>query len=394
MIKLVVLFLLFFTAVASVPFLIGEKGYILIAFGDFTIESSVVTAVIMLTLLFLILMIGLKLLRGGFKFSLGAWNKIAFANRRRGQRDLNKGIASFLLNDFKQAEHLLAKSAEPSEQAQIAYLMAAYAAQQQNLSANADHYLQLVAHQQQRLKDVGLESILVQINLLMARKELAKARAIIDEHHRHIGHDARLLALEIDLCIAEERFETAIDYLNQARKNKAIEHDKIEQWEAIAFHQHFERLISQKSNQILLDYWQNMPRKLKQREAILLAYCQVLAKANIVEPLEKLLLPVVKKGTNSKLIEALKTLPIQQSEAFVIAIEKHLKQNPQDIQWLSCLGHFAYAGSNFILAEKAMKTLSQKLTTPMDKDDLLIYAHALIEQEKYEQAALLLIKQQ
>lgn len=394
MIKLVVFFLLFFAAVASVPFLIGEKGYILIAFGDFTIESSVVTAVIMLTLLFIALMVGLKLLRGGFKFSLGAWNKIAFANKRRGQRDLNKGIASFLLNDFKQAEHLLAKSAEPSEQAQIAYLMAAYAAEQQHLSANADHYLQLVAHQQQSLKDVGLESILVQINLLMARKELTKARAIIDEHHRHIGHDARLLTLEIDLCIAEERFDTAIDYLNQARKNKAIANDKVEQWEAVAFHQHFELLISQKSNQVLMDYWQNMPRKLKQREAILLAYCQVLAKANIVEPLQKLLLPVVKKGTNSQLINALKTLPIQQSDAFVIAIEKHLKQNPDDTQWISCLGHFAYAGANYNLAEKAMKSLSQKLGTPMHNDDLFIYAQALMKQEKYQEAALVLIKQQ
>ena len=51
--RLVVLILLFFAAVAISPLLINEKGYILIAMGDLTVESTVVTAVIMLILIFI-----------------------------------------------------------------------------------------------------------------------------------------------------------------------------------------------------------------------------------------------------------------------------------------------------------------------------------------------------
>ena len=111
---LLVLLLLTLAAVALSPILIGEKGYILIALGDLTIESTVVTATIMLTLAFIALLIALKVFRGGLHFSFAAWNKIAFASRRRALRDLNKGVAAYVLGDYKQSEHLLAKCADSS----------------------------------------------------------------------------------------------------------------------------------------------------------------------------------------------------------------------------------------------------------------------------------------
>ncbi len=394
MIRIILFIILFLATVAVVPYLIGEKGYILIAMGDFTVESSVVTASIMLVLLFIALMFGLRVMRGGIDLSLGVWNKIAFASRRRGQRELNKGVAAYLLGDYKQAEHLLAKSAEPSQQPQIAYLMAANAAQAQGLSANTDHYLQLAAHQKHSIKDIGLESILVQLRLLIDRQELSKARTLLDEHHRHIGHDFRLLSLEIDLCLAEQRFEQAIVQLEQARKQKNISNEQVEQWESLAFRGRFNEVIVEHSNGELLNYWQSLPRKVKQREAVLLAYCHVLAEQSIVEPLNKLLLPAIKKGTNGKLISALKSLPITHPEEFITAIEKHLHKNPDDTAWLSNLGHFSYQGKNFILAEKAFRTLQQKLTHPMAESDVRTFAKTLLKQGCHEEAASILLNQQ
>ncbi len=78
MIRIIIIALIFFAAVAIAPFLIDEKGYILIAMGDLTIESSVVTAGIMLVLLFFTLLVTLKILRGGMNISIGAWHKIVF----------------------------------------------------------------------------------------------------------------------------------------------------------------------------------------------------------------------------------------------------------------------------------------------------------------------------
>ena len=107
--RLLLLLLLIFAAVALSPILIDEKGYILIAMGDLTVESTVVTATIMLVLTFMALLIALKVFRGSLHFSFAAWNKIAFASRRRAMRDLNKGIAAYVLGDYKQIRTLISK---------------------------------------------------------------------------------------------------------------------------------------------------------------------------------------------------------------------------------------------------------------------------------------------
>ena len=125
MIKIIVLIVFIISLVAVAPSLIDDPGYMQIAFGGTVIESTVVAGVIMLTLIFIALMLTLKFFRGSLNFSFAAWNKIAYAGRRRALKDLNKGIAAYVLGDYKQAEHLLAKSAEASTFEHIAYLVAA-----------------------------------------------------------------------------------------------------------------------------------------------------------------------------------------------------------------------------------------------------------------------------
>ena len=55
--RIIFVIVLFFVAVAISPVLIGEKGYILIAMGDITVESTVVTASMMLVALFLLIIL-------------------------------------------------------------------------------------------------------------------------------------------------------------------------------------------------------------------------------------------------------------------------------------------------------------------------------------------------
>lgn len=385
MIKLILWVVLFFALLAVVPFVIGEKGYILIAMGDITIESTVVTAVLLLVLSFISLMLLLKLTRGSVRFSATAWHKIAFAGKRRGQRELRKGMAAYLLDDYQQAEHLLAKSAEPSGQAYLAYLTAAKAAHQQQKNANTDHYLQLAQHQDLSLKETSLESVLVHLDLLMARDELQKARKLIDDHHKHIGHDPRLLALEIELCLKEQRFEQAIEHITKAAKQKTLA-DKITSWQQQAFIGRF----SEFSGDELDEYWRLLGRKTKNTPVILIAYCQRLAELGKTSKLEDLLLPALKKGSDEVLINAIKQLPIKQTEGFIKVLEGKLQKQPDHLLWLSTLAHLAYQGGNNSLAEKAFNSLKAKQGNLTD-NEANTFARVLVAQGKHEQAARLLL---
>jgi HemY protein len=384
--RLLLLLLLIFAAVALSPMLIDEKGYILIAMGDLTLESTVVTASIMLVLTFMALLIALKVFRGSVNFSFAAWNKIAFAGRRRALRDLNKGIAAYVLGDYKQAEHLLAKSAEASSLEHIAYLVAADAAQKQALKPNTEHYLALLEKSTDTLKEAGLESILIRIKLLIGQQNYQQAREVIDQHHKHIGHDARLLSLEIDLSLIEQRFDYVVKQLNSAKKQKIITSQTMARWQKEAFYGAFNQQIKQHDNNALIQYWQQLAKKIKQDEVVVLAYCRVLAENNIHEPLAKVLLPVIKKGADSQLLKAIRNLPITQANELVAAAQKHLQVDPQSALWLSLVAHFAVFSQQWPLAEKAFNSLVNLEGSPYDKIDLLAFALVLEQQNEYEKA--------
>jgi HemY protein len=298
-----------------------------------------------------------------------------------------------MLEDYEKAEQLFAKSAEPAKRQQSAYLLAAAASAKQNLDANTNHYLDLLAQETRKGNHADLASVIVKVKLLMnqARNEAyEKARALIDENHKQIGHDARLLTLEIDLCIIEKRFEAAVAWLSSARKTKSISDKQVKAWEAEAYYGLFNDIITKQNNTSLQTYWKSLSRKIKQHEAVLFAYCQVLAEQNIAEPLTALITPMLKKDPNVQFLKHLRTLPIKQSEPLIAIVQKHLHNDKHSPQWLSCLGHLAFMSEQWSMAEKAFRSLvnleANQQTKQYDKEDLQAFAQALTAEGQHQAA--------
>jgi len=393
MIRFIVIIALFFAVLALSPLLIDEKGYILIAMGETIIELTILSAAILFMLFAISAFIVFKIARGGLKISFKAWNTVAFASRRRGIANFNKGLAAYMLEDYQGAEQLFAKSAEPAKRQQSAYLLAAAASAKQESDTNTNHYLALLEQETAKSKEPDLASVIVKAKLLLNQERseaYEKARLLIDENHKQIGHDARLLALEIDLCLIEKRFEAAVDYLSTARKEKNINDETLQAWEAKAYYGAFNDIIRQKDQTNLQTYWKALKSKVKQREAVLFAYCHVLAEQNITEPLTKLITPMLKKQPNSSFLKKLRSLPIKQSEPLIALVQKHLHGDNKNAQWLSCLGHLAVMSEQWSMAERAFGSLvkleANQQERQYDKEDLQALAKALTEEGQHQAA--------
>ena len=393
MIRFIAIIVLFFAVLALSPLLIDEKGYILISMGETIIELTVLSAVIIISMLAISAFITFGLLRGGLNISFKAWNTVAFASRRRGIANFNKGLAAYMLEDFKAAEQLFAKSAEPAKRQQSAYLLAAAASAKQDLDSNTNHYLALLEQESTKFKQSDIASLLVNAKLLMnqAKPEAyTKARDLIDENHKLIGHDSRLLSLEIDLCLVEERYQVAVDYLAAARKAKEISDETIQAWEAKAYSGAFAEIIRQQDQNKLQSFWSSLSRKVKQRDTVFFAYCQVLAENNITEPLVKLIAPTLKKQPNTSFLKQLRTLPIKQAEPLIAIVQKHLHHDIHNPQWLSYFGHLAVMSEQWSMAEKAFGSLvrleANAQEKQYDKQDLQALAKALTEEGQHQAA--------
>ena len=226
----------------------------------------------------------------------------------------------------------------------------------------------------------------------MGQKNYQLARTIIDEHHKHIGHDARLLKLEIELSLIEQRFDYAIKQFNAAQKEKSISIETITLWQQQAFYGAFNQQIKQHDSSALVEYWQQLPKKIKQNEVVIMTYCQVLAENQINEPLAKLLLPIIKKGNALSLLKALRTLPITHDDSLMAAAQKHLHNQPNNALWLSLVAHFAAASKQWSLAEKAFNSLVNLEEQQYDKIDLLTFSQVLEHQGLLDKANQVLRK--
>ena len=393
MIRLILMLIGFLAMMALSPFLINEKGYLLIAMGDITIESTILSAIIMLTLSLIIFFIVIKLLRGSLKFTLGSWDKVVFAGQRRGIINFNKGLTAFMLEDYHQAEQLFAQSALPSKRKQSAYLLAAAAAAKQNLTSNTNHYLSLLEQVTVENKTLEIDSIILKVKLLMnqnQREAFSKARKLIDQNHQQIGHDSRLLSLEIALCLIEQRFDKAVSYFNSARKDKTITDSQLQCWESQAYYGVFSRTILQQDQAALANYWQSLHKKIRMREAILIAYCQVLAEQKITEPLNHLLLPIIKKVPSSDFVKQLRKLPLTQADELIAQVQKHLHKDIYNGKWLSCLGHLAFESKQYAMAEKAFTSLIKleqaNYGIQYDQQDLQVFAKTFSAQGQHQAA--------
>lgn len=402
MIRFIIIIALFFAMLALSPLLIDEKGYILIAMGETIIELTVLSAAIIFILVTMGAFFLIKVLRGGFNVSFKAWRSVAFASRKRGIANFNKGLTAYMLEDYQSAEQLFVKSAEPAKRQQSAYLLAAAAAAKQQLDTNTNHYLALLEQVSAKKNDADLASVIVKVKLLMnqARSETyKKARSLLDENHKQIGHDSRLLALEIDLCLIEKRFETAVNWLSTARKEKSITDDTLRAWEEKAYYGAFNELLiqkNQKDHEKLTAYWKSLNRKTKQRDVVLFAYCQVLAEHAITQPLINLLLPILKKQPNACFLKHLRTLTIKQNEALITVVQKHLHHDKHNAHWLSFLGHLAVMNEQWDMAEKAFRALlkleANQKEKQYDKQDLQALAQALTEQGQHQAANEIWVK--
>jgi len=389
MIRFIVTVVLFFTILALSPLLIDEKGYILIAMGETIIELTVLSAAILLILFSISAFIIFKIVRGSFN----VWYSVVFASKNRGIANFNKGLTAYILEDYPKAEQLFAKSAEPAKRQHSAYLLAASASAKQESEVKTNRYLTLLTQETAQSKEQDLDSIIVKAKLLLNQKRseaYKEVRKLIDENHKQIGHDARLLALEIDLCLIEKRFEAAIDYLKAARKEKSISDNVVKTWEEKAYYGAFNNIIRQQNQVNLQAYWNTLKGKIKQREAVLFAYCQVLAEQNITEPLTKLITPMLKKQPSANFLKQLRTLPIKENQSLIALVQKHLHEDSKNAKWLSCLGHLAAMSEQWSMAEKAfgslMKLEANQQKRQYDTEDLQAFAKTLAKEGKYQAA--------
>lgn len=267
MIRLIVIVAVMVAGLIFGPEASGNKGYVLISLGNYTVESSVTSAVILAVLFYGALLIVEWVLARlfGLRRKTQGW----FGSRRRRKANLQTVNATLAMAEghYNQAEKLLIKGADNSDTPLLNYLSAARVAQARGDDVRRDHYLQK-AQEENPKAELALTLIQTQLQIEQGQYDSALGRleSIYALNPRH----PMVLDQLRQVYLAREDWAALIDLAPALRKVGKL----TAQQEETLLHQAWCGRLEAASGSLdtLRTVWQGLPRKQRQDPVLLASY--------------------------------------------------------------------------------------------------------------------------
>ena len=324
---------------ALAPLAIGEKGYVLIAFNDYTIDGSITAFVVLLLLLAGSLYLAYRIVR--YALNLYGITRFKWASRadKRRLSNLQAGVWQFINCDYEGAQKSLAKAHVPSGWENIAHAISARAALASGNKSDARQYLEKVGDEDTN----NIAKMLVESE----QAELAKDSML------QISHNKKATSLELanfaEYLIAQQDWSTLSEQFKRFDKKHALNDA---QWQQV-----FERYFAALDLNALNSAFSNLPKKLKEKaEFHYLANLASLAP----EQTDKSLLKLAKEDKYREIWQVLNKCSNTKLPELQKFVQTRLKKLADDETLLFTLAYIAKAQGDFELACKVFNKILSK----------------------------------
>jgi HemY protein len=279
-----------------------DSGYVLLSFGNYTVEMSLALLLMIFATLFVALYLGIRLIAR----TLHLPQEMREWQQKRGsqmaQQAMTRGLLEMSEGSWRSAERRLVRFADRSETPLLNYLAAARAAQLQGAHERRDSYIRL-AHETMPSADVA-------VSLTQAEQQLGDW-----EHLRELMPELRRRKVE-----AEEEL-----YQLEVRTHRAL----------------LEQAFLSGDAQRLELAWADVPRNLRQAPQLLGDYAGYLQEGGEDTKAERLLRAALDKRWDAGLGEIYGLLETDEPGRQLAQMEQFLSDRPDDPILLLTLGRLS-----------------------------------------------------
>lgn len=333
MIKAAILVAIIVAGLIFGPEVSGSKGYVLIAMGNYTIETSVTKAII-LCILFYLLLLGIEwLFLKTMGISRRSFDWLRGRNSRKARKNTYAGMLALAEGDYKNAERLTATSANHSDTPLLNYLAAAEAAQEQGNDAKRDDYLKQAQENSKNAFAVGLTQAKLQLKQGQLEQALATLTLLHDKQPKH----KKVLELLCEVYQSLGEWQKLIDILPVLRKAQLFTVDQGDQLELRAYAGVFGQLVKQEGSQGLQVYWNRLSRKLRAEPSLVDAVAGELMAIKDHSAAAIILLNGIKKAAPEQLLNRIKQLELENYQDVLNSLEHAHKKFASNAAIESCL---------------------------------------------------------
>ncbi|HGE8239913.1 heme biosynthesis HemY N-terminal domain-containing protein [Aeromonas veronii] len=325
MIRIIILVAVMVAGLIFGPQASGNKGYVLIAFGNYTIESSVTSAVILAVLFYGALLIVEWLL--GRVFGLRRKTLGWYGSRRRRKANQQTVAATLAMAEghYSQAEKLMIKGASNSDTPLLNYLSAAKAAQARGDDARRDQYLQKAQEENPKAE---LALTLTQTQLQIEQGQYDTALAMLESVYALNPRHPMVLDQLRQVHLARQDWSALCDLIPSLHKVGKLTPKQEEDLLQQAWSGRLQQAAG--SLETLKAVWQDLPRKLRLEPELLACYGDLLRQLGADGEAATLWQEALRKQPMPQLLARLPKLKLDSYQPLLALLQKQQGQPEVD----------------------------------------------------------------
>ncbi|HET8707884.1 MAG TPA: heme biosynthesis HemY N-terminal domain-containing protein, partial [Pseudomonadales bacterium] len=320
---------------ATLPLFSNNSGYLLLSFGNYVVETTLLVGLSIIALL----VIALSSLTGFFQFVFDPDRKRRMANKVtvRGLINLNEG-------HWEKAESQLSAAVVGTDTPLLNWLAAARAANEQGRYKESDEYLKK-AHEQ--TPGAALAIGLTQAELQLQRGQLEESYASLNKLREQYKKNDHVLRLLLEVLTKLEDWKALRELLPEFQKRDLINQEQAARLEQQAISGELERikkssLTSSDLRSDIMGFWHALDSKAQKIPALALDVAQTLINANDDDAAEQILQSTLNSVWNESLVELIGKLKTSDPARTLLSAEKWLQERPSDPILLFSLGRLAW----------------------------------------------------
>jgi HemY protein len=314
-----------------------DPGYILIAFGAYTLETTVWVGValvlLILAAMYLLILLMHRSMRQGSV--IGRWR--ANWNERRGRQLTQRGLLAYVEGHFERARVMLDRAAPRAESPVVNYLLAARAA-----SALGDEKMcELYLLRAQRSGEDDLAVAVTRAELQLRRGQLQEALTTLTPLRQRAAKHPYVLKLLQETYAALRDWPRVLELLPQLRRNKVLTREQVAQLELTATIKLLDELAACQQLESLRQHWQQLPRNLERNTDIVASYARGLAALGAAADAEQIVRQQLKREWSAELVALYGNVAGADPARQLAHAEQWLPQHSASAALLLCLGRLA-----------------------------------------------------
>lgn len=317
---------------------LNEPGYVLIGYGQWSVETTMSLVLFGLLLTFVVLYGVLRLLAGTrhAPHRFHVWQNRRHAIRAR--NSLNQGLLALSEGNWSTAEKNLLRHVGDSENPLLNYLAAARAAQHQGEDERRDRYLRL-AHQAMPDSDVAVG--LTQAELQISHRQMEQALATLTHLRSIAPKHGYVLKMLMRLYQRLGDWEHLRELLPELRKRHVISIEALSELEEEVYRALLDQAIRQQDVENLKQIWDQLPRQLRQQPGMQLTYSRALHHLDQDATAEQFLREAIRQHPDDRLLDLYGRVKGDNLGMQLSQIEEWLKDQPRNPVMLQAAGRLA-----------------------------------------------------